>query len=234
MKQFCFQYLYLPAVAICVIVLSCMSGCNTSGCADNHSALPQMGFYNATTGKPLTLDSLDLWGVGVPNDSMLIKSGQRVQQLYFPLRNNQNETAYCFHYDYKEQGLNNPEFDDILRIRYTTEPYFASEECGAFYIYHITDISYTRHLIDKIEVVDSIINNVDMERFRIYFRVAEESPENPDNSDSTDETDTPGESDTSDDETDTSETSNNSISSNALTAQGKVAIMIKAERSAVL
>jgi len=141
-----------------------------------------MGFYNMATGKPVTLDSLELGGIGAPGDSLLIESGSGVQWVYFPLRFDANETSFRFHYDYKKQGLDRPEFDDILTINYTSEPYFASEECGAFYVYRVTGISYTKHLIDSVAVLDSVINNVDMERFRVYFRISEPEPpeSNPD------------------------------------------------------
>ena len=189
----------LRALAHIIIAISAsfaatliLGGCNTSGCTDNHSALPMMGFYNATTGAQVAMDSLVLTGVGAPNDTALIHSGQRVKSLYFPLRNNQTSTTFRFHYDYKEQGLDNPAFDDLLTISYTTSPYFASEECGAFYIYTVTDVQYTTHLIERVEVTDSIINNIDMERFKIYFRIAEpEQPDTPDTPDSPDSPDNP-------------------------------------------
>ena len=49
------------------------------------------------------------------------------------------------------------------------------------YVYRVTGISYTTHLIDSVAVVDSVINNIDMERFKVFFRIAEpETPEEPD------------------------------------------------------
>lgn len=183
------------AVAACVgitAVMPTLTGCNTAGCTDNHSALPMMGFYNMATQSPVILDSLELGGVGAPDDSLLIKSGSSVQWLYFPLRFDSEQTSFRFHYDYKEQGLDNPALDDILTIRYTSEPYFASEECGAFYVYRVTGISYTKHLIDSVAVVDSVINNIDMERFKVFFRIAEpETPEEPDEPDSPENPESP-------------------------------------------
>lgn len=171
----------VAALAGMTALMPALTGCNTAGCTDNHSALPMMGFYNMATQSPVILDSLELGGVGAPDDSLLIKSGSSVQWLYFPLRFDSEQTSFRFHYDYKEQGLDKPELDDILTIRYTSEPYFASEECGAFYVYRVTGISYTKHLIDSVAVVDSVINNIDMERFKVFFRIAEpETPEEPD------------------------------------------------------
>ena len=179
-----------------------MGGCNTQGCTDNRSALPLMGFYSNATGARMMLDSLDLGGVDAPYDTLLVHSGQSVNSLYIPFRYYRDVTAFYFHYDYPAQGLDDPALNDTITFRYTTEPYFASEECGAFYIYTIRSFDYTTHLIERVEVVDSVINNVDMERIKVYFRVVEpdepeipDEPEDPDNPDAggDDAGDEPGE-----------------------------------------
>ena len=196
-------WLVAAAIAGIAVVMPALTGCNTAGCTDNHSALPMMGFYNMATKSPVILDSLELGGVGAPDDSLLIKSGSSVQWLYFPLRFDSEQTSFRFHYDYKEQGLDKPELDDILTIRYTSEPYFASEECGAFYVYRVTGISYTKHLIDSVAVVDSVINNIDMERFKVFFRIAEpETPEEPENPEEPEQPENPGQPDEPDEPAD--------------------------------
>ena len=76
----------VAALAGITALMPALTGCNTAGCTDNHSALPMMGFYNMATQSPVILDSLELGGVGAPDDSLLIKSGSSVQWLYFLLR----------------------------------------------------------------------------------------------------------------------------------------------------
>lgn len=159
-----------------------LSGCNNSTCSDNHSALPLMGFYNASDNKAITLDSIDFGGVGAPMDSLLVLSGKRTQQVYLPFRNGQSATSFFFHYDYKLQGLDNEEFNDTITFYYTASPFFASNECGAMYQYHIDRVEFTRHLIENVVVTDSMITNVERERIQVLFRVSE--PENPENRDS--------------------------------------------------
>ena len=71
---------------------------------------------------------------------------------------------------------------------YNSVPYFASVECGAYYIYKITGVDYTRHLIDSLAVTDSVINNVDMERIQVFFRTIEpDEPSGDDDDDSSSE-----------------------------------------------
>lgn len=158
-----------------------LCGCNNSTCADNHSALPLMGFYDAADGKSVSLDSIDFGGVKAPLDSLLIHSGERTSQVYLPFRYDQSSTSFYFHYDYKLQGLDTPEMNDTVTFHYTSSPYFASNECGAMYQYQITEVVFTRHLIENVLITDSVITNIERERIQVLFRVAHPEPEDPEN-----------------------------------------------------
>lgn len=181
----------LYAIVALAAVLTGLAGCNTSGCENNRSALPMMGFYNIRSGEPVILDSIDFGGVGAPGDSLLVSSGESTQSFYFPLRFDYTSTAFYIHYDYKEQGLDDPALNDTLTFSYSTKPFFESEECGAYYVYHIDGLKYTKHLIDSVAIVDSLITSYDMERVKVFFRLAEPEtpddpnvdPDNPDNPD---------------------------------------------------
>lgn len=156
----------MPAASVLV-------GCNTSGCSDNHSALPLLGFYRSTTHASLTLDSLAIGGVGAPGDSLLVHPGENVTQLYLPFRQDASVTSFYIRYAYASQGLDRPELNDTVTFHYSASPYFASEECGAMYQYRVHRVDYTRHLIDSVAVTDSMVTNIERERFQIYIRVAE-------------------------------------------------------------
>ncbi len=160
---------YLAAAALAA------ASCNTSGCLDNQSAIPLAGFYSTATDKSITLSALEISGVGVPADSILIPSGKAVSTVYLPMRPLDTTTAWCFHYT--QEGLDDPALNDTIRFNYLAEPYFASEECGAMYYYHITEVSFTRHIIEDVKVTDSLITNRDIERIHIYFRASEEETE---------------------------------------------------------
>lgn len=163
-----------------------------------------MGFYDYTTGQGISLDSLDFGGVGAPGDSLLIHSGQRCDKVYLPFRDGGSPTVFFIHYDYKEQGLDNPAMNDTLTFHYTTTPYFASSECGAMYIYQVSRVEYTRHLIESLEITDSLITNVERERIKLFFRTSsvsedeegdtgDDTPGQPDSPATGDEGGNPGE-----------------------------------------
>lgn len=147
-----------------------LSSCNTTGCTDNQSCLPLAGFYSSQTKSAISLQDLDISGVGAPDDSLLYTSGTSLSQAYLPFRSTATSTSYCFHYT--QEGLEDTAFNDTISFSYISEPYFASEECGAMLRYKITKMSHTNHLIDSVIVTDSLVTNTDTERIRIYFRTS--------------------------------------------------------------
>ena len=41
------------------------------------------------------------------------------------------------------------------------------------YRFRITDVVYTRHLIDSVGVTDSLITNIDFQRIKIFMRTSQ-------------------------------------------------------------
>lgn len=159
------------AIAVCSAIYGTFfSGCSTQSCLDNRSAVPTMGFYSSSTQTQVTLSHIELGGIGAPNDSLLVADGESCSSVTLPFRADYGETSFRIHYNYT--GLESTALDDIITFYYTSQPYFASEECGAYYRYRITKVDYTRHLIDSLVVTDSLITNVDLERIKVYFRTA--------------------------------------------------------------
>lgn len=148
-----------------------MTGCNSVGCIENQSSIPLAGFYSKSTMKSISIDSISVGGVDAPNDSMIVRNGKDVSQVYLPLRSTKTKTSFYIHYEQK--ALNNDALNDTITFEYKSIPYFVSEECGAMYYYSISRMDYTRHLVDSISLIDTLTTNVDIERIRIYFRTAE-------------------------------------------------------------
>ncbi len=164
-----------PRLAIFMILGVAAAGCNSSGCLDNGSALPLAGFYSSATAKPISVDSLMIAGVGAPGDSVLAHTPPALSKVYLPMDPASPSTRWELTYTQKE--LLRLGITDTITFDYETIPYFASEECGAMYIYRITRVSHTDNLIDSVALTDSLITTVELERIRIYFRTAEEEPE---------------------------------------------------------
>ncbi len=84
------------------------------------------------------------------------------------MRAERTNTSWCL--SYRWAALNNPAYNDTMSFDYEVLPYFASNECGAMYRYRITHVDYTRHLVDSVGVVDSLITNINEPDIFIYFR----------------------------------------------------------------
>lgn len=157
------------------IAASTIPSCNTVGCLENQSSIPQAGFYSSTTDKAISVDSIKIYGIGAPGDSAL-NSSINASSVYLPFRSDKPSTSFAFRY--LSSYLNRPELIDTLTFDYDSEPRFVSEECGAMFFYRITKLSYTTHLIDSVAILDSLINNLDIQRIRVYFRTAEPAAAN--------------------------------------------------------
>lgn len=161
----------LKFIVIAIGLSALTYSCNSSGCIENQSSIPLAGFYANTTLQKIAVDSISIGGVGAPNDSMIIENGQGVSQVYLPFRSSKTTTGFFIRYE--QETFRNDAFNDTITFEYKSIPYFVSEECGAMYYYSISGFKYTRHLIDSISIIDTLITNTDIERIKIFFRTAE-------------------------------------------------------------
>lgn len=149
-----------------------LSGCNSAGCNENRNAVPLAAFFSSADDRGITLDSLQIYGIGAPADTVLSEVGTPLSQIYLPMRPTHQSVSWCFAYKWK--SLDTPALYDTIAIDYTSTPFFASEECGAYYKYKIDRLDVTSHLIDSVAIVDSLVTNVDWVYLNIYFRTAEQ------------------------------------------------------------
>lgn len=159
------------AITFALALIAICWSCNSNGCNDNRSSIPLAGFYSSD-GKEISLNILEIGGIGAPNDSLILTAGTNVSQVYLPLRSKWDVVKYYI--AYRSDGLNYPQLNDTITFRYNSIPFFASEECGAMMIYHVTSIDYTTHLLDSVAMVpaDSVITNANVENLRIYFKTS--------------------------------------------------------------
>lgn len=162
----------ISIAATVAAIAAAAAACNTSGCLDNRSALPLAEFYDSRTGSVVSIDSLEVVGVGAPDGDVLSEARPAKSRLYLPMRSTQSSTAWRFIYRQKE--LEEAGVEDEISFDYESLPYFASEECGATYRYRVRRVAYTTNVIDSVVMTgDSLITNVDAVNIRIYFRTAE-------------------------------------------------------------
>ncbi|MDE7427428.1 MAG: hypothetical protein K2M79_06480 [Muribaculaceae bacterium] len=157
---------YTAAAILCTALLS---GCNSGGCLDNQSALPKAQLYNSQ-GEAISVDSLQIRGVGAPGDSVLEQG--RLSTFYLPMRSDAGVTSWEVAYLRKEQ--NPTGVCDTIEFSYRSIPYFESADCGATFRYLVTQVNTTHHFIEDVVMTDSLITNVDRTYINIILRTADE------------------------------------------------------------
>ena len=152
---------------LAAILLVGFAACNDEGCEGNTSSMPLAGFYSSQTKKAITIDSLTVFGVGVPNDSLLLDTA-RASQTYFPLDIEKMQTRFVIRYDQQQLAALN--LADTITIDYSPRPYFHSEECGAMYYFDVKGYRTTNVLIDSMQIITPVFDNTTAETIKIYFR----------------------------------------------------------------
>lgn len=160
--------MFLYSVILAVII----AGCGTDECYDNRNALPYAGFYGEIEGQmtPIKVDSIEVYGIGAPGDSVLSEGTKSISDLYLPFRIDSDTTRYVFKLCMKAVVQFN--IADTVTFVYDREARFVSSACGASYVYKIKDIRNTGLLIDSIVVPEGKITNANKENIRIYFRTS--------------------------------------------------------------
>ena len=159
----------LPAIAS-VAAVWCITACNSSGCTENHSAIPLADFYSSQTKKAISLKDLTISGVDMTKPTNLVDSGTSTSSVYMPMRPLYNSTSWDFAYHMGEGVV----LHDTITFDYERIEWFAADECGAMYHYKITRMNYTTTIIGSVQIVDSLITSVDKTYYNIFFRTAEE------------------------------------------------------------
>ena len=149
------------------------AGCSGNECYDNHSALPLASFYDAATAQPVSLNRVEIYGIGAPGDSILY-TPQTLTEAYLPFRIWQDTTRYVFAYrgmlpDSVAQQYPELVPRDTLTFIYRPKEWFVSPSCGAMYFFDMDTVVHSSLLIDSVGY-NSVITNENVANIRIFFR----------------------------------------------------------------
>lgn len=164
-------YSLLPTVGPSLIGgLALLASCSTGECLENKNSLPLAGFYTSEV-KPqqISLDSISIYGIGAPGDSVLHDSVRNLSQSYLPFRIDQGQTKYVI--QYLSGLLGRYHIADTITFNYNIVPWFVSSACGVVYNYEMTSIETTHNIIDSVICPLGTIDNANIENLKIYFKV---------------------------------------------------------------
>lgn len=166
------KYLIERAFVVAPLLVALVYGCASSGCLENGTTLPLAGLYSAETGEAIAIDSLEVRGLGAPDDSVLLAPTRGTSTVYLPFRAETESVSYIF--SFSIEALDFPQIYDTITFDYNSIPYLASADCGAMYIYRLNRLVYTTHLIDSVGITDSLFTNIDRQQIHIYYRTGTE------------------------------------------------------------
>lgn len=161
---------FLSAAAVPALIAA---GCSSDECADNKNSLP-LAVVMASLPEPqeAVLDSISVFGIGAPGDSVLVDSASNVGEFYLPFRIDKGETTYVIRY--LQRVIAETGTCDTISFTYDIKPMFVSSACGAVYYYENVRMGHTTHFIDSITCPGERITNANVPNIFIYFRMNED------------------------------------------------------------
>lgn len=118
----------------------------------------QAGFYESGSGNSLTVDSLSIYGLYMPDS--LIYSNAKLGEAGLPL----NPSApYCSFI------IITGSRHDTIEILYEPELMFLSRACGYTYTYTLKEVLFTNNNISNILIVNEQVNPGNEENIQIFF-----------------------------------------------------------------
>lgn len=141
--------------------------CSNDECLENKNALPYAAFYTSQLEPAsVALDSITVFGIGAPGDSILADTASNVSSIYLPFRIDSSQSSFVIRYEALKSALN----ADTITFTYNAHPFFVSAGCGVSYQYEIKDITTTHLMIDSVRCPVGVITNVAGTNINIYFK----------------------------------------------------------------
>lgn len=164
-------YYCFASVAWSIVASLLLTACGSSGCYENRSSIPQAKFYAYNMpSQAVAIDSITVYGVGQPTDSLLLDAARNVSSMYLPFRNDADTTQYVIRYDL----LPSTAYNDTLTFVYRRYPYFISGDCGVVFNYTVDEFSYTRNMLDSAALVAPEVTNKEAETVQLFYYVVSE------------------------------------------------------------
>ena len=111
-------YSWCLFISMVLAILLLLAACGESGCYENRSSIPRAAFYAYNMPEStIAVDSIEVYGVGHPTDSLLVAAASGTSSLYLPFRSDADTTRYVIHY--AAQALADTANNDTLTFAYT-------------------------------------------------------------------------------------------------------------------
>lgn len=163
------KLLFFALIACCLLGVWA-TGCSESDCGMLSRPLLKLRFYSYEDKKEIKItDTLTILTTNSSNggDSILINKERNVGIALIPFGYTQKETTYVFKYITEIATMT-----DTLWVKHTNREHFISMDCGISVFSHIDDITYTKHLIDSLAIMNPELDNNEKDNIHIFYSTA--------------------------------------------------------------
>ena len=175
-------------ISLFLMGLLSLSACTSIDCPVQHTVLSYYAVYNADQETDTLSDSLSILTrrLTPEHDGVLINQDTKVSvlQVAMSYENPQDELYFVMHgtRSYNDTLVTDSgtfvntityrlEKMDTVVVKKSDEMHFESADCNPSFFHTITDISYTKNIIDSIVINNPKVDyDSQTEHFRIYFR----------------------------------------------------------------
>ena len=146
----------LPLALLFAAILNL--SCSRGSCDQDTEVLLNAGFYSAESLENISVDSLEVFGIGIPDSSLY--SMVTLKNILLPLNPSTNDCSFV---------VINGGRADTIDITYSRNLVFLSRECGYTYHFEINEVFFTRNDISNIIITNKSVIPGDEENIQIYF-----------------------------------------------------------------
>ena len=134
------------------------TSCTEESCNQDTEAFMKAGFYSSETEEKIIIDSLDIYGLNVPDSSICSMSS--LNEVNLPLNPSSSSCTFA---------IVNGGRADTIEIFYQSNLEFLSRACGYIYLHELEEIYYTSNDIKDVIILNKSVNPGDEENVQIFF-----------------------------------------------------------------
>jgi hypothetical protein len=145
------------------LIISCVSivikSCASDACFEDTNSFLKATFYDNTTKRQTSPDSLTLFGAN-HESARIYNKASNVQPALFPLDPASDRSTFVI----RINGIT-----DTIQFLYSSYPHLISKECGYTFYQKLDTFFFSRNIIDYIYRSSNNITTLNEENIRIFY-----------------------------------------------------------------
>jgi len=134
------------------------NSCIKESCNEDTEVLMRAVFYSSESGEQLSIDSLDIYGLNIPDS--VICSMSTLKNIDLPLNPSAPNCSFV---------IVNHGRADTIEIYYKSSLKLLSSACGYIYLHELEEVLFTTNDITNILITNKPVHPGDEENIQIFF-----------------------------------------------------------------